>query len=215
MKMKMSVFVLFAIGLAGMLSGCHTTTYKNTSAPVELTMDQKDGLAYMWNEEKLAYDVYIELNSTYPAKQFSMISAKELEHRAVVETLVETYDINITNLVDYTEHYSKEELEALAPGEFAIDELQQAYDDFIIEGNVSKKAALSIGCKVEVKDINDLTGYMALFEGIDDVVMAFSALRDQSQMHYNAFNSALADLNVTDGCCNAMFSPAEDYCLAP
>jgi len=210
MKMNISFIALFAFVTAGLFSGCHTTTYKNVSAPVELTDDQKYSLAYMWNEEKLAYDVYLELYKTFPLPQlYSIATNSESVHKARVEGLVETYDINITNLVDYTERYSKEELEALAAGEFAIGELQTAYTDLVSEGNVSKMASLGVGCKVEVKDIGDLTSYIALFDGIDDVVSTFEDLRTESYMHYDKFNAAIVGLGG-GGCCDF----GTEYCLA-
>jgi hypothetical protein len=61
----------------------------------------------MWNEEKLAKDIYLELNKLYPTRQLENIATRaETQHEAMVEALVEKYDINITNLDDYTVEYS-------------------------------------------------------------------------------------------------------------
>lgn len=209
--MKPYIALLAALGTAAILAGCHTITGRETASAVELSDDQKYSLAFMWNEEKLAYDVYLELYKTYPLKQLANIANNsESVHKALVESLVQTYDINITNLVDYSRNYSKAELEALAPGEFAIGELQTAYDSLVAEGNVSKKAALGVGCKVEVQDIADLTAYIAIFDGVDDVVTTYKSLRDDSNKHYNAFNTALGDLDGSS-CCDF----GTDYCLNP
>ena len=210
--MKTLASVLGAGVLALVLGGCHTTTYKSTPDASALTDDQKFTLAYMWNEEKLAKDLYLALNDVWPQATLSNIATKsETTHEAMVETLVAAYDINITNLVDYEKAYSEEELLALAPGEFAIPKLQKLYDTLYADGAASAQDALEAGCKVEVTDINDLTAYIAVVDGVDDIVSTFESLRSDSQMHYGKFDQALKDMGITEGCCIL----GDAYCLNP
>lgn len=208
--MKPYTFALCTVALAGILGGCHTTDYKSSVDVSALSSDQKFSLAYMWNEEKLAKDLYLALNAIWPQETLNNIANKsETLHEAMVETLVASYDINITNLDDYAKHYSEEELRALAPGEFAIPKLQQLYDTLYAEGAASAQDALEAACMVEVNDINDLTGYIAAAEGADDLVSTFESLRSDSYMHYSKFNQALKAMDVTEGCCIL----GEAYCL--
>ena len=170
----------------------------------ELNNDHKYMLAYMWNEEKLAKDVYLKLYESYPdAKQLYNIPTKsEVKHQHAVEDLVQRYDINISNLADYSIAYSQADLRALAPGKFAISELQELYDELILKGTVSEQDALEVGCMVEVVDVNDLNHDIELAGDAQDIVATFEYLREGSYKHYWAFDKGLKNHGVTEGCCS-------------
>jgi len=177
-----------------------------------LTDAQKYTLAYMWNEEKLAKDIYLALNEKFPSNTFYNIATRsETQHEAAVEALVQKYDINITNLENYEVSYSEEELRALAPGEYAVPEVQELYDALYAEGSESLTSALQVGCKVEVTDVDDLDHDIEVADGAPDLVMVYSALRSGSYNHYWAFDRALKNLGVEDGCC----SLGDAYCKTP
>ncbi len=171
-----------------------------------LTNDQKYALAYMWNEEKLAKDIYLALNELYPANQFYNIATRsETKHEAAVEELVQRYDINITNLQDYTVNYSEEELRALPAGTFGVDKIQELYDALYAKGSQSKVDALQVGCMVEVTDVDDLDKFIASAEEVNatDLVKVFEFLRAGSYNHYWAFDKALKAEGVAAGCASA------------
>jgi hypothetical protein len=176
-----------------------------------LTDAQKYTIAYMWNEEKLAKDIYLELNLIYPTQQLENIATKsETMHQALVEDLVQRYDLNITNLVDYKENYSEEELRAFGPGEFGVQEIQDLYDTLYAEGKQSQQAALEVGCKVEVTDVEDLLDEIKIAEEVNaqDLIAVWNVLLSGSYSHYWAFDKGLKNKGVTDGCC----SLGTDYC---
>ena len=176
-----------------------------------LTDAQKYTIAFMWNEEKMAKDLYLELNEIYPTQQLENIAIKsETMHQALVEDLVQRYDLNITNLVDYKENYSEEELRAFAPGEFGVQEIQDLYDALYAEGTLSQQAALEVGCKVEVTDVNDLLDEISIAEEVNaqDVIAVWNVLLNGSYNHYWAFDKGLKNMGVTDGCC----SLGAEYC---
>lgn len=217
--MKTLITLLSTFAVAALLGGCGasgdtgTRDDNNLTAPAltELTDDLKHTLAYMWNEEKLAKDIYLNLYALYPNVVLNNIAVKsETEHIAAVETLVEAYDINITNLADYTEAYSEAELRALDSGEYAVPAVQSLYDILYAKGLASERDALEVGCMVEVTDVDDLDAYIALADaaGATDLVTTFSSLRAGSYNHYWAFNKALKDLGVTEGCCVL----GDDFC---
>ncbi len=171
-----------------------------------LTDAQKYSLAYMWNEEKLAKDIYLALNEVYPVTQFYNIATRsETVHEASVEALVQRYDINITNLADYTVNYSEEELRALAPGQYGIDTIQNLYNILYEKGIQSQTDALQVGCMVEVTDINDLNEYIQTAQEANatDLVVVFENLRAGSYNHYWAFDNALKAVGVSEGCASA------------
>lgn len=174
-----------------------------------LTEDQKYSLAYMWHEEKLAKEIYLELNKINPAQQLENIATKsEVKHIAIVQDLVEAYDINITNLADYEVNYSAEELNSMPVGKFAVPEIQELYDALYDYGIASKQASLEVGCMVEVVDIVDLDKFIATTGNNQTIIDAFIVLRAGSYTHYWAFDSGLKNMGVADGCC----SLGSEYC---
>jgi len=190
-------------------SGNQPSLDLNNYTKVSLTNDQTYALAYMWHEEKLAYDIYMEMNKVHPAKQFENIATKsEIKHIALVQDLVAWYDVNITNLADYTVNYSQIELDTMPTGEFAVPEVQKLYDDLYAKGKSSLQDALEVACMVEVVDVNDLDKFIAASAGNDALIDTFNILRDGSYSHYWAFDKGLVNLGVTDGCC----SLGTEYC---
>ena len=174
-----------------------------------LTDEQKYTLAYMWNEEKMAKDIYLALNDLTPHQTlYNIATRSETRHEAAVESLVQKYDINITNLDNYEIRYSEEELRALAPGQFSVPEVQELYDTLYSKGSQSLQDALEVGCMVEVTDVNDLDEDIEIAGDAEDITIVLSFLRSGSYNHYWAFDRALKNLGVTDGCC----SLGEEYC---
>ncbi|MEA3522054.1 MAG: DUF2202 domain-containing protein [Campylobacterota bacterium] len=175
----------------------------------DLNDAQKHALAYMWHEEKLAYEIYLELNKVHPANQFVNIATKsEIVHMNLVKDLVEKYDINITNLADFTVNYSKDELLSMPVGKYAVPAVQSLYDTLYAKGIMSKKDALEVACMVEVTDVNDLDEYIEVAGDAQDLVETFKILRDGSYKHYWAFDGALKMIGVSNGCCVL----GEDFC---
>ena len=177
-------------------------TNTNTIVSNQLSDEQKYSLAYMWNEEKLAKDIYLALNKLTPHNTlYNIATRSEVRHEASVENLVKQYDINITNLKDYTVSYSEEELRALKPGEYAVPEVQELYNALYEKGSKSLKDALEVGCMVEVTDVNDLDEYIEIAKDNSNLISTFDFLRRGSYNHYWAFDRALKNLGVKEGCC--------------
>jgi len=197
------------------------------SPAVELTQETKDTLAYMGNEERLAYDVYMELykyhleNSDLEIKQLTNIATNaEMNHLKTVQLLVEKY---ITDLSEFSNtnsdrdqelsldmNFTSYSVEELPTGEYNIDVIQELYDALMAKGQQSEQDALEVGCMVEVTDINDLDEDLAIAtaSNADDIVVAFEYLRDGSYSHYWSFDNSLKNMGIEDGCC----SLGDDFC---
>ena len=179
------------------------------STPVtELTDEHKSALAFMWNEEKMAKDIYFALNDLYPHQTlYNIASRSETEHQSMVEKLFEKYDLNI--LADnFAGGYDAASLSAVEPGKFIDNDVQNLYDTLYDIGSGSLTDALKVGCMVEVTDINDLNVRLEASQDHEDLVLLFENLRKGSYNHYWAFDSALKSLGVADGCC----SVGTEYC---
>ena len=159
---------------------------------VDLNASQTESLAHMWHEEKLAYDLYMELGTLWNISPMKMIAGNsESVHMQYVEELVAWYDINVTDVPDYNASYSAEELDDMAPGTFALPAIQTLYNDLNASGQPSKVNALQVGCIVEVVDVDDLNNYIAQAQGNQALIDTFVILRSGSYMHYWKFHDTL------------------------
>lgn len=227
--MKMTKSLLTFLATALLIIGCNDSSSNGGSSQngkgsamgsdtmIDLTSysiqepdeNQKYALAYMWNEERLAHDLYLELYKLYPQNQLQNIANNsEIKHIELVQNLVEYYDLNITNLVDYKENYSLAELEAMPAGVYGVDAIQDLYDTLYAQGSVSAIDALKVGCMVEVVDVNDLDEYIIQASGNQAMLDSFDILIRGSYKHYWAFDSGLKNLGVSNGCC----SLRSEYC---
>ena len=188
-----------------------------------LTPELKNSLAYMGNEERLAYDVYHNLynyhmtESAVEIKQLKNISEKsEIKHVGIVQDIVNRYSLNpedVTNVIDPVA--SKDiAFEDMPSGKYDIPAIQALYDVLYSKGVASQKDALEVGCMVEVTDVDDLDRYITMAEesNATDIVDAFNVLRDGSYNHYWAFDKGLKKLDIAEGCCSLGTIDGVDYC---
>jgi hypothetical protein len=190
-------------------------TVINSIEASELTPEQMFTLAYMWNEERLAHDLYLALDALYPSQTLENIATRsESSHIASVEALIEKYDLNILNTDDFSGGYDAAALDAFEPGTYSLEAIADLYETLYGKGSQSLQDALEVGCMVEVTDINDLNEDIAAAEGADDLVLVYENLREGSYNHYWAFDRALKGIGVTEGCCSlgdAYCKTAEEY----
>ena len=172
------------------------------SPKVTLSQDLKDAITFMYNEEALAHDIYLAMNEEQPLKQLQNIASKsEVKHIKAVDDLAIKYDLNMTQYPDTDVPYSTEGIQT---GVYSVEHIQELYDLLYDEGIQSAQAALEVGCKVEVVDVEDLDRYIALAvaSNASDVLSVFNFLIEGSYKHYWTFDDALKKMNITDGCCS-------------
>ena len=211
-----SVMVVVGCGSTGGGSGSGSSTNELPSevqaaidAPTStLSQELTNTLAYMGNEERLAYDVYNRLYTVWGTKQFTNIATKsEYKHISAVKDLVQKY--KISDNVDFTNvdlpalGYMNTPIESMQAGVYDIAVIQRLYDDLTSAGVVSEVEALKVGCTVEVVDVTDLDRDIAIAqsENATDIVTVFNFLRDGSYNHYWAFDNGLKNKGVSAGCC--------------
>ncbi len=202
----------------------HTQDYNNTldintMMVSTLTTQLKDAIAYMGNEERLAYDIYTNLynyhlnNSGIKIEQLRNIAQNaEIKHIEIVQNIVKKYTLTSDDLSNVSNPVANSSVAIanMPSGEYGIEAIQTLYNAIYEKGITSQKDALEVGCMVEVTDINDLDKYivMAQDSNAQDVIDSFNILRDGSYSHYWAFDKGLKNIGVTDGCC----SLGSDYC---
>lgn len=197
---------------AANLSTASNSDIMMSSLPAySLSAAQKETLAYMWNEEKLAKDIYLALNGIYPSQQLSNIATKaETQHESSVEALLKKYNLSVTDVLNSsgTAVYSAAVLAAIPAGSYTLPELQSLYNALYAEGSISTQKSLEVGCKVEVTDVNDLDKDLVIATGAQDLVVTFENLRSGSYNHYWAFDKGLKNMGIATGCC----SLGNDFC---
>ena len=174
------------------------------SGKSRLTQGLKDSITYMYNEEKLAKDIYLNVYKTQPLKQlYNIATNSEVKHEEMVNQLAIKYDLNSTLYPDTQAPYDKKSLESYTSGHYPVVEVQELYDMLYDKGIQSKQNALEVGCMVEVIDIEDLDKYIAQAKeaNAEDVLTIFDFLRKGSYKHYWAFDKGLKKRGVDNGCC--------------
>ena len=220
------ILSLVAVSTLMLLNGCgssdsdgSTTPIAGTELPLEvraaidgptsaLSQELANALSFMGNEERLAYDVYNYLYAKFGTQQFTNIATKsEYKHISAVQQLVQKYKLDDT--IDFTNvdlpslGYINAPIESMQAGVYDISAIQALYDDLTVQGSESEIDALKVGCTVEVVDITDLDREIAIAEdeNATDIVTVFNFLRDGSYNHYWAFDKALKNQGMIDGCC--------------
>jgi hypothetical protein len=138
-----------------------------------LTQEEIDGLVFMYQEEKVARDVYTKMYEKWGLRIFNNISKAEQTHMDAVKAILIKYNIDIPVTSDTI-------------GEFDLVELQTLYDTLIASGMVSSNEALKVGKLVEETDIADLIE--RLVDAPEDITLVYNSLLNGSYNHLNAFS---------------------------
>ncbi len=180
-----------------------------------LTQALKDSITYMYSEEGLAHDVYMNIYKIQAVEQLQNIATNsETKHIDAVNQIAIKYDLNITKYPDTDRPYSTDDLERYGSGEYPVEPIQELYNLLYDKGIQSSKDALEVGCMVEVVDIDDLDAYIKLAEesNADDVRTVFDFLREGSYTHYWAFDAGLKNMGVAEGCCSLEPALGHNFC---
>jgi hypothetical protein len=154
--------------------------------PIEdLSVAEQEFLAFMREEEKLAHDVYIQLDSLWRGytRVFGNIANSEASHTESVRQLLVRY-----SLPDPTA--------TLAAGVFQNTTLQNLYTQLVAAGSVSLLDGLKVGAAIEEIDMIDLN--KALLETDNqDITLIYQNLLKGSRNHLRSFVSNLANQGLT------------------
>jgi hypothetical protein len=137
-----------------------------------LTIEQSDFLQILYQEEKLAHDVYTAFYELHAFHPFDHIRGSETQHMERVAGLMTTYGIEIPTLEE---------------GVFTVSAYQTAYDEWMQIGQDGLEA-LKIGGYIEELDILDLQEAYDTLDMPEDVQLALQDLLKGSENHLRAFN---------------------------
>ncbi|MCB0537376.1 MAG: DUF2202 domain-containing protein [Bacteroidetes bacterium] len=168
----MKKLMIFTVLVVITLSSISCNKDKNS-----LSEEEKAGLSYMLEEEKLARDVYIYLYNLWGINQFDNIKNSEVNHINSIATILEDYNINYNILPE---------------GQFSNEHLQTLYNQLISEGEISNSNALHVGATIEDLDIVDLAEYINATSNTR-LIKTYEKLQCGSQNHLRSFVSAIED----------------------
>jgi hypothetical protein len=182
--MKTRFILASAMIIALFTSSCSNNddTHTNNATNLQsITEEEKAGLLFMLEEEKLARDTYIYMNNLWGLNQFNNIKNSEQSHMDAIITILDQ------NNVAYT---------ILPEGQFSYQNLQDYYDQFVIEGQLSSLNALQIGATIEDLDIVDLEDYINESAN-ESLILTYENLQCGSRNHLRSFVSAIENLGFT------------------
>ena len=198
---------------------------------MEMTPEYQQLVAFSWDEEKMAKDLYLNLYNELLTQGidikplYNVATNSETQHQEAMRALAETNDLDLIGFANsdgsaVVTGYDGEALAAFASGAFILPEVQTMYDDLWAHAGgdaISVIPALEAACMVEVVDVNDLNASIdeALALGAMDLVAAFESLRSGSYNHYWAFDNALIKQGVAEGCGSLGVDYDKDYPKVP
>ncbi len=139
----------------------------------------------MREEEKMTRDFYLAMNEKWNQKVFANIAENESYHMSQIFLLVEKYKLN-----DPIARTGDER------GVYIDSGLQLEYNELIAAGNVSLKAALKAGAKMEENDIVELRNGIAGTSS-KEIAGTYKYLLQYSANHLNALVQNLEKQGVT------------------
>ncbi len=146
-----------------------------------IALEDQEALLFMLEEEKLARDTYIYLDELWGINQFANIQNSEQSHLNAVANLLDVFGI------DYT---------ILSEGEFANQEIQNLFEEFIADGILDTMKAIEVGATIEDLDIVDLENYINATSNAA-IISVFESLQCGSRNHLRSFVSALENAGGT------------------
>ena len=157
-----------------------------SALPLEDLSDaEKTSRAYMREEEKLAYDVYTQLDMSWggQVKVFGNIAKSEATHTEAVRQLLLRYSL-------------PDPAANLTAGMFANATLQQLYLDLLQQGTPSLVEALQVGAQIEELDIVDIQKALETVDN-QDIRLVYDSLMKGSRNHLRSFAKTLAQQGAT------------------
>jgi hypothetical protein len=142
-----------------------------------LDANEMAGLLYMREEEKVAHDVYVTLYQQWGLPVFNNIANSETRHQSKVAELLDNYQI-------------PHNIDANPVGVFVNPDLQQLYNNLVLQGSQSLTEALKVGVLIEETDIADLQEKISQTDNLD-IQQVYNNLLNASYNHLNSFSSNL------------------------
>ncbi len=167
--------VAYGEGIMTLTSG-QTTTSTAMATVTTLTSSEKEGILFIWEEEKVARDLYKSLYDKNNLSIFLNLAGSEQSHMDQARAIIDKYGLAIPG---------KDE-----PGVFQNQTLQKIHDQLLKEGLRSDQDALMVAATFEEISIMDLEKELAA-TSTEDIKVVYQGLLAGSRKHLRSY---VADL---------------------
>lgn len=151
------------------------------SAVATLTPREAEGVLFIWEEEKVARDLYAELYRATKLEVFLDLERSEQSHMDQAKTLVDKYHL-VLPVGD-------------EPGAFSNQTLIDLYEELLARGMRSEEDALRVAAAFEEISIMDLEKELEVAEN-EDVRVVFQGLLAGSRKHLRSYVRDLEDMGI-------------------
>jgi hypothetical protein len=151
------------------------------TAAATLSPREEEGVLFIWEEEKVARDLYKELYRVTEQIIFMDLARSEQSHMDQAKTLIDEYDLELP---------VEDE-----PGVFSNHTLIGLYNDLLAQGTQSQEDALKVAATFEEISIVDLERELEVADN-DDVRVVFQGLLAGSRKHLRSYVRDLQDKNI-------------------
>jgi hypothetical protein len=148
----------------------------------KLTQDEKEGIQYIYQVEKVARDVYKYFYDKWQTPVQDIISGSEQNHMDIMKELIDKYKLD-------------DPAAGQGYGEFGSSDLQKLYNDLVALGSSSEVDALSTAAMIEEFDIVEIKKNVSSTNR-DDVIAAYNTLMTGSENHLQIFAAKLKEKAV-------------------
>ena len=164
----------------GILSLTRAGGVASASLPGSLTPIEKDGLIFIWEEEKAARDIYSSLYEKNNLTIFLDLTRSEESHMDQAKAVIDKYGLV---------------LPADVPGVFENQTLQDIHARLLAEGLESDEQALKVAAEFEEISIMDLEAELAAAEN-EDVRTMYQGLLAGSRKHLRSYVADLKEQGI-------------------
>lgn len=182
----MKTVIKYLLSISFILAGtaCSKDDSQNQTQPkVMLSTQQKNHIIQLYEEEKLAQNLYVQFYDKHGYKPFSHHSEAEARHMQAVADVLVQYELEVPENPE---------------GVFNNKEYQKAYNEWLPKGMADGKDALYIAAYIEEMDILDLMDAIAQIAETDDIKNMYEQLLAGSENHLRAYNKFIfKELGIT------------------
>ncbi|WP_372736494.1 DUF2202 domain-containing protein [Nocardioides sp.] len=188
-KVKIGAATTVAVVLAG-LGLAATAQALRPADPATSTSVSSDRLSTtqvvaMYEEERLAGDVYDAFAEQYGTPIFTNIGNAEERHQDSVAGLLEDRGYDLASL-------------PTTPGDYLTSGYDDLYEELLAQGSDSIEDAYLVGVRIEETDIEDLDGLLAQTTDAAET-RVLTALRTGSEHHLAAFSGGEKGTSMGQG----------------